>query len=401
METRLPIVDSTIGSSGTNKFMKLDFCIAGRITGSLLLTALVLIMPKAFGEPMGRIAFLRGETQAERCVHVTDLESGETIQVGPGDHDGPPVWSPDGYRLAFTTREGDGLGIMVVRPDGTDGRMLHTEAAWNRELSWSPDNRRIAYMASEENPETGTLRVYDLETDTETEWGGGQAGLLQPVWLGESLLIALLQAQLERLDDAEAEMWRGIDPDPRNTLLVIGMIGEPGALTTHPFAVTRDHALPFPMMFMPSRGNYVEWNIAIHPRGGRYIAFESNDGGDREIYNLTQRGAFNLSNHRAADWNPVWSPRGDWLAFESFRSGRRGVFRVNPDTALVLPVAVSEAADFWDPTWSPDGRWIACVSTALVGMPQVVLVNLRDDSIQRLTLKGQALAPAWQPGDRR
>ena len=106
---------------------------------------------------------------------------------------------------------------------------------------------------------------------------------------------------------------------------------------------------------------YAEWHVEPSPDGSG-VAFESNDGGDREIFVLTKKGTADVSNHRAADWAPVWSPKGEWLAFESFRDGRRGIYRVFPQTARVLPVAVSNDADNWWPTWSPNGEWLVFVS---------------------------------------
>ena len=142
----------------------------------------------------------------------------------------------------------------------------------------------------------------------------------------------------------------------------------------------------------------MEWGAKPSPRRGRGIAFETNDGGDRELYLLTfTKGALNLSNHRAADWNPVWAPDDKSLAFESFRSGRRGIYRVYPDTTRVMEVAVSEEGDSWNPAWSPDGEWIVFVSDR-AGDLELYICDGRGKKIQRLTHRpGVDDAPAWQP----
>ena len=54
-----------------------------------------------------------------------------------------PAWSPDGSLIAFSGRE----GLSVIRPDGTDRRVLpHTEGG--EYPSWSPDGSRIAFNSN-------------------------------------------------------------------------------------------------------------------------------------------------------------------------------------------------------------------------------------------------------------
>ena len=238
--------------------------------------------------------------------------------------------------------------------------------------------------------------MYDLESDSESEWGGGQPGLVQAAWLGESQLVAALQAKLEEVGGKEAEMWAGVDPSPTGALLAIGVRPTSGGLSTDIFVVTRDHAIPLPAFALPSKGNYVECGLALHPKG-KQIAFESNDGGDREIFVLSHKGAFDISNHRSADWNPAWSPDGDWIVFESFRSGRRGLYRVHPDTALVRRVATEPEADCWSATWSPDGDWLAYVSN-VDGDPELFVSDPGGGRTRQLTDNAiEDLAPAWRP----
>jgi Tol biopolymer transport system component len=274
---------------------------------------------------------------------------------------------------------------------------LPHSARWNRWPVWAPDGRRIAYGTRDDAANTQSVRVFDLETNEETVWGGPVPGLLRPAWLGEkSLLVPALQMLLDEIGGEEAALWAGVPVRPEQTLLAVGLSGEPGRLSTAIYVVTPEIALPLPERVMPSPGAYVEWNLAPHP-AGRKIAFESNDGGDREIFVLSHKGAFDVSNSAAADWNPVWSPDGDWLAFESFRRGRRAVYRVNPDTALVRSVARDPAIDFWSPAWAPGGQWLAYVSNER-GVPGIVASRAFDkNEDRRVLVEGPAYSPAWRP----
>lgn len=355
--------------------------------------------------PFGQIAYLSGAEQEDRCVCVLDLKTESITRMGRGRRDNYPVWSPDGEWIAFESME-DGMRIFLVRAAGSDLHAISHADKWNRWPAWSPDGKRLAYVGSDGSPDHQVVRVYTVESETEESWGiaaGAETPappLLRPVWLGESLLVALLQAQLEELEPGEAPGWSGVEADSKNTLLAIGVLGRPGNLSTGIFVVTPARALLLPAAVMPSRGSYVEWAVEPGP-SGKLIAFESNDGGDREIFLLSSKGAYNVSNHRAADWNPVWSPKGDRLAFESFRGGRRGVYQVDPETAYVRAVAVSDVADCWAPTWSPDGKWIAFVST-MSGNPEIWVARVATGEMRQLTTSGgENLAPAWGPEKRR
>lgn len=68
-----------------------------------------------------------------------------------------------------------------------------------------------------------------------------------------------------------------------------------------------------------------------------------------------------LTTHAAADRNPVWSPDGNWIAFESTRSGENQIWLIStaggePRQFTYLATGAAQAA------WSPDGTLLAYVS---------------------------------------
>jgi Tol biopolymer transport system component len=371
---------------------------------------LVLSLLSAPEVPLpGSIAFLRGDDPESRRVCVLDLTSGTVTPVGPGRADGPPVWSADGAWLAFESQRTEGgTGIYVARADGSEGRMLDIPVLQARHPSWPPLPRkreesyrhRLAFSGSDGDPATERVYLHDLESGTTAVWGGGHAPLFAPVWLGQSRLVLALQVHLEQTGGPLADMLDLVDARSDSNLLAIGAAESGGGLTTEVLLVAEKGVVPMPTVILPSEGIYEEWNVRPSPNG-RDVAFESNDGGDREIYIISHKPAVNVSNHHAADWNPVWSPGGDWLVFESFRGGRRGVWLVNPGTALVTPVAASEDADYWGPTWSPDGRQVAWAREDGDGRPALGVSPWRGGE-QRMLDTGPeaAIAPAWRPEPR-
>lgn len=343
-----------------------------------------------------QIAFVRATEQEDQQVCVLDVETGALTQVGPGKRDGRPVWSPDGSLLAFDTQTESGMGICVARPDGSELRYVSSTSGWRRGPRWSADGKMLAYTVHGESALDVRVGVCDIESGTEQIWPkNGETPMLHPVWMpGMRLLYALRPGQDVQWDAGTAEGLEWLQTG--GVLLAIGIRQAGGKPTTDLYVVTSENAAPLPEWVMPSPGNYTEWAAEPSPDGW-CIAWESDDGGDREVFVLNKKGAFDLSNDRSSDWNPCWSPDAEWVAFESFRSGRRGIYRAYVGTARVSPVAVTPGADNWSPSWAPDGRRIAFVSDR-TGNPEIYVANAKGRDVRQLTGNGNLnFAPAWRP----
>ncbi len=84
------------------------------------------------------------------------------------------------------------------------------------------------------------------------------------------------------------------------------------------------------------------------------------------------------------DFEPAWSPDGQWIAYTHFRS----IYLIRPDgTDNTLWHEGGEM-----PEWSPDGLWIAFGQNA-----QIWKKKLDGENLTQLTFEGRNFYPDWSP----
>ena len=90
------------------------------------------------------------------------------------------------------------------------------------------------------------------------------------------------------------------------------------------------------------------------------IVFTSRRDGNFEIYimNLDGSDQINLTQHRAKDASPLWSPTGEQILFTSDRGGVEDLYLMDADGKNVRQVFKKLIGREF-PTWSPDGKALA------------------------------------------
>lgn len=239
---------------------------------------------------------------------------------------------------------------------------------------WSPDGRRIAYAAATGRDHPAT-RVIDVDGsgdgDRETNELASRTTLGPSSWSadGRWLLTAMVEAadpyryhsDLFRVeaDGGRDRLTRGArvwEPDLSRDGRVVAVANAPG--TNVLVVMDSPDGEPTPI-FPPSLD--VSWATPRWSPDGSVIAVSRwREGGryDVVLVDPARREVIaEVTNDRAVDSAPAWSPDGLWVLFSSDRSGIANLYAHDVIMGRTMRVTNVLTGAF-HPDVSPDGRWI-------------------------------------------
>ena len=262
-----------------------------------------------------------------------------------------PRFSPDGQWLAYTSRVLTRFReIRIMRPDGTGGRVL-TKRNGGTSLSWTPDGRTLVFDEPEAHrvfAQYSDLRAVDAasgrvrrltrgararEPDVSAD-GRRVVFVRQYVGRSELATIALDGSGLRDLTVSDAAVqWSGPRWSPQDDSIVASRWRPGGWLDV----VLVDPASGAVTALTEDRAKDVE--PAWSPRGD-CVVFRSDRDGVSNLYafRLADRVLLRVTNVLGGAFTPDVSPGGDRLAFAEY--GARGYdVRLMPFDLARLPAA--------------------------------------------------------------
>ncbi|MEM6488097.1 MAG: Tol-Pal system beta propeller repeat protein TolB [Pseudomonadota bacterium] len=132
--------------------------------------------------PDGERVVFESDRGGSQQLYVMPVNGGtaERISFGDGRY-ATPVWSPRGDRIAFTKMVGGRFHIGVMRPDGSDERLL-TSSFLDEGPTWSPNGRVLMFFRDEPGAAgRSTLMSIDI-TGRNLRTVQTPAGASDPAW---------------------------------------------------------------------------------------------------------------------------------------------------------------------------------------------------------------------------
>ncbi len=253
---------------------------------NLLATACRYLGQPSWAPDDSRIVFTINRTcnSDTNDIHIINSDgSNHEILTHIGDNS-YPVWSPDGSLIAFSSNRDGFTGIYLMKPDGSELKLLTEQNASFTCPRWSPDGQYLVYVSCEFEGS----QIFTVDID-----GKNQKQLtttVSPVWYDKGF----------PRDGNESPVW---SPDGNKLAYISWQNGNPDI-----YVMNSDGSNKRQITHSDKRDEMPCWSPL-----GDYIVFSSrrNIELDFDIFIMNSNGCNQepLSNYRREDTNPVWTIR--------------------------------------------------------------------------------------------
>ncbi len=253
----------------------------------LVLATLIVVV-----EAQAQIAFIsKRDGRLNPEIYVMDADGKNQLRLTNNPaYDWSPSWSPDGKRIVFfSNRDGHVMGgiptfeIYVMDADGKNQLRLTNDPNDDRDPSWSPDGKRIAFLSMRDGHFIGgipTSEIYVMDADGKN--------------------------QLRLTNNPNGDWSPSWSPDGKRIVFSSRreghFIGEAG-ITEEIYVMDADGGNQLRLTENRKNDLLPSWS----PDGER-IAFSSERDGNSEIYVMDAdgRNQQNLTNNPHGDGSPAW-----------------------------------------------------------------------------------------------
>ncbi|AXT19258.1 protease [Flavobacteriaceae bacterium AU392] len=383
-------------------------------TNAIRLTSTAAVESDPHFSPDGQHIAFTSNRSGSNAVYTVSVNGGDVTRLTW--HPSAALargWTPDGKHILYATSRNSAPSgfnrLWTVSKDGGPSTMLNQQ--WGARGSFSPNGKQIAidrvsrwdtewqeYRGGQNTP----LIVLDLKTNEEVLLPNEKTTDVHPLWMGD--LIYFLSDR-----DFTSNLW-SFNPKTKDLTQVtthkgsdIKAISGNGNL----IAFERDGYLH---TLNPSTGNTTQLQInvtgdfpwaetkwedvsrrsrsaSLSPNAKRAIVEARGEIFTIPVENGNARNITQNSN--TADRAPIWSPKGDEVAWFSDAGGKGYSLMIANQDGLSKPrsISIGESKLGWEPTWSPDAKYIAFVDDDV----RIRIVDLEVKSIKTVDVGGNNL----------
>jgi Tol biopolymer transport system component len=335
-------------------------------------------------------------------------------------------WSPDGEYFAITAlHDLDGVlnqnMYLVSMADFSVRSISYVPTVNSAWLVWSLDGSRAAYLAQTQRGIFGNafneLRIIDIETRAVLkELTQTSAELYTPTWSPDERRLAFVSKQMNQQQNTSAEI-RVLDINSGQILPDLTQMVDPiygWSLDWSPdnrwLAYTHWYGEGLGLFILNSTTGEVRrlfshldsihsaptWSAASQELA--FINYEKtsavlhvvNIASGQDVSVFTDNDIFMPVD--VATTSPAWSPDGKWLAFMTHARGT--IYGLNRVDGQIYPLVPAEYDPGRSYTWSSDSRQLRFVS---LNSENAYTLNMADFTVSTLTIEDSRSMPVWQP----
>jgi len=378
------------------------------------LTSTAAIESNPYFSPDGKWIAFSSNRAGTNNVYVISKNGGEPQQL-TWHPSGSTVrgWTNDGKHILFTSaRETAPRAynrLYTIPVEGGVPKLLTKQ--WSHDGSYSPNGKQLivdkmdrwdvewrAYRGGQNTP----LIILDLDSQNEELLPNESTTDIQPMWLGDNIyflsdrdLVSNIWSynpaikalnQITKFKGSDVKWLSGNS----NTLVY----ERDGYLHTLDLTDNTSKQLNINVVgdfpWAETKWENVSRSIrsaSLSPNGKRAIMQSRGDiftvpveFGDSR--NITESSG-------TADRRPIWSPKGDKIAWFSDADRKGYALMISSQDGLSKPetISIGESKLAWNPTWSPDGQYIAFVDDDV----RLRFVNLETKKIKTIDIGGTNL----------
>jgi tricorn protease len=375
--------------------------------------------------PDGQQIAFTSNRSGSNSVYVVSVNGGDAQRLTW--HPSPAIvrgWSNDGKRVLYASNRETAPNpyhrLWTIALQGANPELISSQ--WGFNGSYSPNGNEIVidkmsrwdiewrgYRGGQNTP----LIILDLKTNQEELLPHNKTTDIQPLWLGEMIYFlsdrdftsniwafnpkTKALTQITKFKGADIKWLSG----QKNTLI----FEREGYL--HLFDLTNQTSkqleikvvgdFPWANPKWEDVSNNAKF-ASLSPNGKRVIV-ESRG----EIFTIPAefgnvRNITESSN--VADRNPIWSPKGDKIAWFSDANQKEYTLMLASQDGLTKPeiINIGESKMAWQPAWSPDGKHIAFVDNKVrLRVINVETKNIQTIDVGNINIERTSIEMRWSP----
>ena len=389
------------------------------------LTSTSAVEQHPYFSPDGKwIAFTSNRFGAN-AVYVVSVEGGDATRL---------TWHPNGAQVRGWTNDGKHIlyaSSRDVAPSSFDrlwtvpvkgGPSTLITKQWSTSGSYSKDGKQMiidrmsrwdeewrAYRGGQNTP----LVILNLSNSKETLLPNNKTTDIKPIWMGDNIYFLSdrdFVANIWSFNTKTSQLkqvttFKGSDVKSlsgHNNTLVFERDGYLHTLdinsnTTKQLSINVVGDFPWAATKWEDVSRSAR-SVSLSPTGKRAIMESRGEIFTVPIENGDSRNMTESSG--VADRTPIWSPKGNEVAWFSDKSGKEYELLIANQDGMSTPrsISIGESKLGWEPTWSPDGAHIAFTDDDV----RIRVVNVSEGTIKTINIGGNnlergRLGLSWSP----